>query len=580
MKRALILAIFLLATAPAEAAPVATATVQAPAADFQRLSDRFLEEYFAHNPSSATWLGIHAYDHQLDDYSRAGVMASIRWYQDWLTRFQALQPGTLTPEQRADHELLLNQIQSSLLTLETIRPWENNPDYYSSGISASIFTLMTRRFALPQTRLQAVIARLQQMPAVFAQARANLKRPPKVFTEVAIEQLPGIISLFETDLPAAFAEVRDPQLLATFKSAREQVIAALKAYQQWLETELLPRSDGDFRLGKTIWLRKLRYDEMVDLPLERLLEIGYADLRRNQQAFAEAGRALDPTRSPVEILEQLNHDYPPPAQLLDNFRQVMDKIRDFMLREAIMSLPATESPRVTETPPFMRALTFASMDTPGPFETRGSESYFNVTLPEASWSASEIAEHMAGFNYGTIVSTAIHEAWPGHYIQFLWAPRVKSRVRQVFSVASNFEGWAHYCEQMMLEAGYGQNDPKLRLGQLQDALLRNARYIVGTRMHTGSMSYEEGVEFFMREGYQTRANAERETLRGTSDPTYLYYTLGKLQILKLREDYRRLKGADFSLRAFHDRFMLEGTVPIRLIRRALLKDDRTGLEHE
>jgi len=230
-------------------------------------------------------------------------------------------------------------------------------------------------------------------------------------------------------------------------------------------------------------------------------------------------------------------------------------------------------PILEETPPFERALTFASMDTPGVYEKVAKEAYFNVTLPEANWPPKQVEEHMEGFNRGTIISTAIHEAYPGHYVQFLWVQTLTSKARSVIYANSNVEGWAHYCEQMMIDEGYGNGDLKLRLGQLQDALLRNARFIVGIQMHTGKMTYDQGIDFFVKEGYQSRSNGERETKRGTSDPTYLYYTLGKLEIMKLREDYKKMKGSAYRLEEFHNRFMQEGTPPIKIIRRAMLGND-------
>src|SRR5581483_3425972 len=221
----------------------------------------------------------------------------------------------------------------------------------------------------------------------------------------------------------------------------------------------------------------------------------------------------------------------------------------------------------------MRATTLASMETPGAFETRATEAYYNVTLPEKSWSAEQIENYLGGaFSRPTIDVTSIHEAFPGHYVQYLWIPRLSSKVRKVEGVSTNVEGWAHYCEQMMLDEGYGAGDAKLRLAQLQDALLRAARFVVGIRMHTRGMTFEQGVEFFQREGFQEHKVAEMETRRGTEDPTYLYYTLGKLEILRLRDDYRRKLGAAYSLRKFHDAFLGEGAIPLPLMRRALLAE--------
>jgi len=340
-----------------------------------------------------------------------------------------------------------------------------------------------------------------------------------------------------------------------------------------LKDDLLARSRGDFRLGANLFRKKLLYEEMVDLPLDKLLEIGMADLRRNQQAFKETAAKIDPAKTPQQILDESTRDHPAPDRLLQSFRDVLGGLKDYVIVKQIITVPSPVLPIVEETPPFMRALTTASMDTPGPYEKVAKEAFFNVTLPESSWTPKQVEEHMEGFNRGTIISTAVHEVYPGHYVQFLWMQTIPSKVRKLLGANSNAEGWAHYCEQMMLDEGYGNGDLKLRLGQLQDALLRDARYMVGIQMHTGKMTYDQGIDFFVKEGYQTRTLGERETKRGTSNPTYLYYTLGKLEILKLREDYKKMRGDAFTLQEFHDRFMREGTPPIKIVRKALLGND-------
>jgi hypothetical protein len=282
---------------------------------------------------------------------------------------------------------------------------------------------------------------------------------------------------------------------------------------------------------------------------------------------------IDPKRTPDQILEEAEKDHPAAGQLLQSFRDVLGGLRSFVEGQHIATIPSPVPPILEETPPFLRALTTASMDTPGPYETAAKEAFFNVTLPEAGWSKKQTEEYLTGFNRGTIVSTAVHEVYPGHYTQFLWIANAPSKVRKLVGCASNAEGWAHYSEQMMLDAGYAKGDLKVRLGQLQDALLRNARFIAGIQMHTGDMTMEQAAEFFVKEGYQVRPVAEKEAKRGTSDPTYLVYTLGKLEILKLRDDYNRKKGGKASLQEFHDAFMREGYPPIRIVRRALLGDD-------
>jgi len=541
------------------------------AASAQAVYDRFFDEYyFPLNPTSATSAGVHKYDDKLEDYSKAGIAKRVAALKKFEGEFAKL------PES-ADRELVLNTIHAGLLELETVRGWETNPDNYSSGITNSAFVIMSRTFAPPEARLKSLIARERLMPKVLIEARANLKNPPKIFTEIAIEQMSGNISFFENDVPLAFKAVTDPKLLAEFQAANKAVIAALKDYEQWMTKDLLPHSQGDFRLGSSTYAKKLLYEEMVDIPLDHLLEIGYADLRANQKKFAETAARIDPKKTPKQILDEMEKDHPPADKLLDAFRNTLGGLTKFIDERKIVTIPSPVPPILEETPPFMRALTFASMDTPGPFENVAKEAFFNVTLPEKGWPKERVEDFLGAFNRGTILSTAIHEAYPGHYVQFLWMQHVDSKVRKLLGANSNAEGWAHYSEQMMLDEGYTNGDPKMRLGQLQDALLRNARYIVGVEMHTGKRTFEQGIEFFEKEGYQTHETAVRETKRGTSDPTYLYYTLGKLQIMKLRDDYRKKKGSSYSLEEFHDSFMKQGFPPIKIVRKALLGDDSPTL---
>jgi len=538
---------------------------------FDALVNRYFDDYFRLNPTAATAAGFHhPYDSQLEDYSAQGTRRQIALDERYLDDFGRM-PGS------DDRDWMISHLKADLLNIQAIRQQEKNPDYYSSGVTASIFTLMSRKFAPPEERLRDVISREEQIPRVFSDARQVLKNPPKIYTEVALEQLPGLQSFFANDVPTAFTEVKDQALLAQFKKSNDEAIAALQSYEAWVRTDLLPQSHGDFRIGADNYHKKVLYEEMVDVPLDRLLEIGYANMRANQQQLVEICRKIDPSKTPQQIVGGFEKDHPPADRLLQSFRDIFSGLIDFINTHHIITIPSTGRPILEETPPFMRALTTASMDTPGPYEKVAKEAYFNVTLPEKSWSPERTEEFMTAFNRGTIVSTAVHEAYPGHYVQLLWFQKVQSKVRKLIGCGSNIEGWAHYTEQMMLDEGYGNRDPELRAGQLLDALLRNCRYIVGIKMHTGQMTYEQGVDFFMKEGYMSHDYAERETKRGTSDPTYLVYTLGKLEILKLREDYHQKIGAQFSLEEFHNRFMQQGGVPIKLIRHAMLGDDSATL---
>jgi uncharacterized protein (DUF885 family) len=556
---------------------------------FAKVSDEYLDNvYLRYQPTQGTLAGYHQYDAQLEDYSRKSIDAEVAALREFERHIDAIHPDPSAADfvPRSDREIVLSSIHSRLLTLETIRPWEKNADNYSSACANGAFTLMERKFALPDERLRSLIAREKQMPALLATARVNLHNPPHVYTEIAIEQLPDIVTFFEHDVPLAFADALDPALKAEFAQSNAAVIASLKDYLNWLKTDLLARSNGDFRIGADAFSKKLQYDEMVDLPLDKLLEIGWADMRKNQTHFIEIAKELEPNKDTRVVLEELGENHPAPDHLMDAFRATFDGLVSFIRAHHIVTIPSDVRPIVEETPPFMRAITTASMDTPGPFETHATEAYFNLTLPDASMTPAEVEGYMHGFNVGTVISTAVHEAYPGHYIQFLWLPRAPSRVRKLLGANTDVEGWAHYCEQMMLDEGYGQpgagaKDEReakfLRLGQLQDALLRNARFIVGIEMHTGKMSFDEAVAFFQKEGYQSKESALIETKRGTSDPTYLYYTLGKLEIMKLREDLKKKQGPAFSLEKFHDDFLMQGFPPIKIVREALMGDDSPAL---
>lgn len=553
---------------------------------FGFVSDQYFSDVLFHfAPTYGTQAGLHQYDTQLEDYSAAGIQRQITALHLYEKKIEEIPADALDASVAADREILLNSIRSQLLSLEVIRNWEKNPDNYSSGITSSIFVLMERPFAPPNTRLRAVVEREKQIPQVFVEARKNLKNPPHIFTEIALEQIDGLVSFFEKDVPAAFVEADDAKAKVDFARTNAAVIQSLKDYKAWMQSDLLPRSNGDYRLGAETFTKKLSYDEMVDVPLDRLLQVALDDLHRNQAEFARVAKEVDPSKTPQQVLAELATIHPAPDKLLDSFHSTFDSLISFIREHNIITIPSDVQPTLEETPPFMRATTFASMDPPGPFETHSTKAYFNVTLPEKDWAAAHVAEHMASFNVGTIISTSVHEAYPGHYVQFLWMQQIHDRVRKLLGANTNVEGWAHYCEQMMLDEGLAQalfpNDPRqqklLRLGQLQDALLRNARFIVGIKLHTGQFTFDQAVDFFVKEGYQSRAVGTVETKRGTGDPTYLYYTLGKLQIQKLRADLAAKQGAAFNLKQFHDAFMQQGFAPIRIVRHALLQDDSPTL---
>ncbi len=546
-------------------------------AAFNALVDQYFDFYFPFHPTQATQSGFHQYDSKLDDFSAAARNREIAGSKDFLNKFAAVDRSKLPPDTAADLDWIVSSIHSDLLELENIQMWRKDPDSYTSGVTNSVFVLMKRNFAPPEERLRSVIERERQLPAALESARRNLQNPPRIYTDIALEQLPDETEFFRNDVPQAFSEVKDAKLLADFKAVNQTVIDAFGSYQKYLQDSVLPHANGDFRLGAENYRKKLLYDEMMDIPTSRLLEIGYADLRRNQQQMKVVAAQIDPKHSVEEGLAELQKNHPPAGQLLQAFRDTLGGLQQFIEEKKIITIPAGVPPLLEETPPFMRATTEASIDTPGAYETKDTKAFFHVTTPDPKWTPDRIEEWMKTFNNSMIPGTAIHEAFPGHFVQFLWINQLPSKVRKLVACGSNAEGWAHYSEQMMLDEGYGNGDPKLRMGQLEDALLRNARFIVGIKMHTGDMTLDQAKHFFIEEGYQPPAVADVETKRGTADPTYLVYTLGKLQILKLRDDYHEMRGKDFSLMEFHDRLMQQGAVPLKIVRRAMLGNDSPTL---
>jgi len=467
--------------------------------------------------------------------------------------------------------VLSGQIQAELLDLETLRTWEVNPMAYAGLPGGAIDGLMKRDFAPAADRLRSLIARERAIPAVFAAARANLKNPPKEFTDLAIRMARGSDGFFRGPVPAwaKGAAAGDPALLRDFERANAEVVAATSGFAAWLESDLKPRSAGRYAIGAANFLAKLRHEEMVEVPLPELLAKGEAQLDRDHAAFVATARLIDPSKTPAEVMKALSDDHPTADDLLPSVRRSIDESRRYLIAKGIVTIPSEVRPRIEETPPYARSGSFASMDTPGPFETRASEAFYYVTPVEKDWDARHAEEHLRLYNPPVVAMINVHECYPGHYLQFLYAPRFPTKTRKLVSCGTNTEGWAHYCEQMMVDEGFGGGDPKVRLAQLQEALLRDCRYVVGVRLHTLGMTVEDGAKLFVEKAFQEPANAYEEARRGAYNPTYLYYTFGKLQIQELRDEFRAKEGG--GLREFHDAFVAQGSLPIALVRKLLLR---------
>ena len=363
---------------------------------FHEVVDAYFDDYFKANPSAATSVGFHQFDNQLEDFSLAAHEKTRQRLQQYLAELEALKPATLSPLERDDREIMIATIHSALLEEESVQMWRKNPDNYSTAVTASIFSLIKRNFAPPAERLRSVIEREKQIERALGQARTVLENPPKIYTEIAIEQMPGNIDFFQTTLPEAFKSVADTALVNEFTQMNNAAIAELKNYQSWLQSDLLPRSNGTFAIGAENYRLKLLYDEMVDVPLPRLLQIGYDQLHKDQAAFAETARRIDPHKTPEEVLKELETDHPGADNLLSSAQLQLDGLRQFLINKKIVTVPGGAQAKVAETPSFQRATTFASMDTPGPYELKATEAYYFVTLPDRSWLKEKQEEYLEG----------------------------------------------------------------------------------------------------------------------------------------------------------------------------------------
>lgn len=539
-------------------------------ANFARLAEKFFDFRFRTNPDSATLLGFHQYDCLTPDLTAEGVKSEIMELRSFQKQFDAISESGLSNRSKIDRLLIRSRIKASLLDLEDIRSYEKNPDNYSSQAGSMVYDLISRDFSPLPERMKAVTAREKKIPAMLQAAKANLKNPPLIYTQIALEQLPGIIDLFKTSVPEKFKTVSDPALKAAFESSNHDAILSLQDYERFLKEDLLPRSAGSFALGEDLFCKKLLYEEMEDTRPAELLKQGRVELKRLQQEFIQTAKEIDPAKTTAQVYMDVSSNHCEPGKLIGSLQSVLSRLKNFCTEKDIVTIPPGEKLLVVETPPFMRALTFAAMDTPGAFEQRAMDAYYYVTLPEPDWQPQRVEEHMRAFCRYDLINTSVHEAFPGHFVQGLWERRAPSKTAMILESDSYVEGWAHYCEQMMIEEGLDGGDKNLRLVMLHDALLRCCRYIVGISMHTRGMTLDEAISFFMQEGYQERANAEREAKRGTLEPTYLVYTLGKLQLLALRKEYKDLKGSRFSLKDFHDRVLSLGAPPVKIIRQVLL----------
>jgi uncharacterized protein (DUF885 family) len=540
--------------------------------EFTRFVDGYFRQRYEFHPSSGTIDGFHEYDSKLEDFSAAAILTRIASLSQESIELDAIRKKGLSPAEEIDAEFLNGQIRAELLDLETLRSFQTNPMPYVSTPGEAVDAVMKRNYAPSSDRLRYVIARLRAVPALLGAMRINVDHPPREFTELAIRIASGSVGFFRDTVRkwGEDAAAADPGQRKDLDEACRTAADAIQDATTWLRDDLLPRSTGDFAIGDDNFSRKLLYEDMVDMPLDRLLAIGEANLEKDRQAFIETARRIDPNRSPMEVMRVISSDRPSEPALIEDTKRGVESIRQFIVDRKIVAVPSEVRPIVAETPPYARAGAFAMMEMPGSYETRATEAFYYVTPPEKDLSAQQKDEYLRLFNRPVMQIITIHEVWPGHYLQFMYLRQQPSKTRKLVFSNTNLEGWAHYAEQMMVEEGFGNGDPKVKLAQLSEALLRDCRWVVGIRLHTKGMTVEQGARLFAEKGFCERAVALEEARRGTYDPTYLYYTLGKLMIYKLRDDYRQTKGSAYSLAGFHAEFLRQGGLPLKLVRRIML----------
>jgi uncharacterized protein (DUF885 family) len=536
----------------------------------------FVDDYLAYlhevHPTGATLDGIHTYDDHIEDFSRHAMEQHTRALSGFARRLQDINHNDLTAVEKAEQPMVAANIQARMFELEQIRTWERSPQLYSDTLCSSLASQVVFTHAPLPERARRVLSKLRQVGRVVQAARDNVKDPPGIFIKVGLETFRGALNFIEKDLPRAFSSLDDMHLLGDLADASTEAAHTISSYIQYLEEDAAPKARASFRLGRDLFERKLVLDEGITMDADRLLTIAQREFQATQEEFRSLAGKLD-GGEPIEAWRKSKDEHPAPGALSAAAEEQLEELSTFIDRNGIVTRPEGEPVIVAPTPEFYR-WSFASMWVPGPFEQKATRAYYYLTDADPSWPAEKQEEHLRDFNYPTLWAISIHEVYPGHFLHYQFLRRVESKVRKsnMFAPSSFVEGWAHYTEQMMVEAGFRRNDQTFKLGQLAEALIRLGRFIVSIRLHVQDWSVEQGVRFFRDECFMEEGGARREAERGTFDPTYLVYSVGKLMLLKLRRDYKEQQGGKYSQRAFHDQLLGNGTATFGVHRQLMLGD--------
>ncbi len=536
------------------------------------LSKEFFDWQWQAYPSSATATGLHEWDADLDDVSAGAHARNTAKLSSLLTRLRGLDVVKLSAAERDDRDILVAEISRSLLEEQTIQRWRHDPASYVDLITQAVYSLIERDFAPLETRMRSVIARENKIATLLESAQKNLTDMPPVFIDIAVENLDGAVGFFKNDVPEAFGSVKDVELKRQLAESTKATLAAITTYRAFLVAEK-PKAKASFVLGRDV-LAKLLASDLINVPVDQVMAAGRAQLAKDRAAFLATEKRLDP-KNPDNALHLMEQDHPDSAHLVSTARSQLVMLQKFIEDKKIVDLPSKMLPAVGETPPFARAMIFGELDPPGPLETHATKAYYFITPADSHDSKKAQDIYLQYFNRPLLQNLSVHEALPGHFTQYLFALANPnwSMVRKTAGSYTATEGWAHYAEQMMIDEGLGGGDPMVRLAQLQDALLRDCRLIASIGMHTGKMTLAQATDMMGKDCFQPASVAFKEARRGTADPGYYSYTLGKLEIIKLREDAEKQQGKDFSLAKFHDAFLGAGLVPISVIRREILGKD-------
>lgn len=543
--------------------PAETATEASP--EWDGFVDNFLSGYFPLHPDFAIYQGRHEFDGKLPDWSEAGLAAQIGYLKDSIADARAISPADLKPAERFERNYLIAVAEGQLFWLEDADSPHRNPAFYTGAIDPSVY--VTRDYADKETRLKAFIGYANAIPAAAKQIQANLKTPldPNLI-EYGINAFSGYSEFFVGDARLAFEGVGDSALQSEFTRVTGEASLAMQQLADWLDAQ---RDDAKlgFALGPEKFSRMLAKTELVDIPLDELEKIGRADLKRNQDAMKAACEKFAPGASVPDCVAKMAADKPADGPVAEARRQ-LPVLKAFIQEKDLVSIPGTEEAKVEESPPYNRQNS-AYIDIPGPYE-EGLPSVYYISPPDPSWPEQVQKDFIPGKK--DLLGTSVHEVWPGHFLNFLHSNRSKSLFGKLFVGYAFAEGWAHYTEEMMWDAGLNDGDPETHIGQLSNALLRNCRFLSAIGLHSGKMTVAQSRELFRTQCYIDEGNARQQALRGTYDPAYLNYTLGKLMIRKLRADWTEEKGGREAWKAFHDEFLSYGGPPIPLVRAAMMKE--------